>query len=165
MGSCYYYEVILMRDMMTIRVMIKIYWKGSVDVNEVFMMTAHDSRGVLDPPDPKSDDGTRESTQEGVASWYNSMSSRPIWCRANDTQRRKFMGGWAVFNTSESLGDMHLIWRSRWVKHRKRSGRGRTPSDVWGQAPTAAGGPLQRMKMSKMQLQGKSSFVLFEVFT
>ena len=64
-------EVILMTDMMTIMVMmvmIKIYSKGSVDVNEVFMMTAHDSRGVLDPPDPKSDDGTRESTQEGVAS-------------------------------------------------------------------------------------------------
>ena len=64
-------EVILMTDMMTIMVMmvmIKIYSKGSVDVNEVFLMTAHDSRGVLFPPDPKSDDGTRESTQEGVAS-------------------------------------------------------------------------------------------------
>ena len=62
-------EVILMTDMMTMIVMIKsIYSKGSVDVNEVFLMTAHDSRGVLDPPDPKSDDGTRESTQEGVAS-------------------------------------------------------------------------------------------------
>ena len=63
-------EVILRRDMMTILVMINksIYSKGSFDVNEVFMMTAHDSRGVLFPPDPKSDDGTRESTQEGVAS-------------------------------------------------------------------------------------------------
>ena len=62
-------EVILMTDMMTMIVMIKsIYSKGSVDVNEVFLMTAHDSRGVLFPPDPKSDDGTRESTQEGVAS-------------------------------------------------------------------------------------------------
>ena len=65
-------EVILMTDMMTIMVMMvmikSIYSKGSFDVNEVFMMTAHDSRGVLVPPDPKSDDGTRESTQEGVAS-------------------------------------------------------------------------------------------------
>ena len=63
-------EVILMTDMMTIMVMMvmikSIYSKGSFDVNEVFMMTAR--RGVLDPPDPKSDDGTRESTQEGVAS-------------------------------------------------------------------------------------------------
>ena len=54
---------------MVMMVMIKsIYSKGPVDVNEVFLMTAHDSRGVLDPHDPKSDDGTRESTQEGVAS-------------------------------------------------------------------------------------------------
>ena len=65
-------EVILMTDMMTIMVMMamikSIYSKGSVNVNEVSMVTAHDSRGVLDPHDPKSDDGTRESTQEGVAS-------------------------------------------------------------------------------------------------
>ena len=50
-------EVILMTDMMTIMVMMvmikSIYLKGSVDVNEVFLMTAHDSRGVLFPPDPK----------------------------------------------------------------------------------------------------------------
>ena len=58
--------------MMTIMVMMamfkRIYSKGSVDANEVFLMTAHESRGVLDPHDPKSDDGTRENTQEGVAS-------------------------------------------------------------------------------------------------
>ena len=58
--------------MMTIMVMMamfkRIYSKGSVDANEVFLMTANDSRGVLDPHDPKSDDGTRENTQEGVAS-------------------------------------------------------------------------------------------------
>ena len=72
MGSCCYYEVISMTDKMTIMVMMvmikSINSKGSVDVNEVFLMTAYDSRGVLDPHDPKSDDGTRESTQEGVAS-------------------------------------------------------------------------------------------------